>query len=249
MSKETKNKKIIAIIGARGGSKGVPKKNITPLLGKPLIYYTIKAALDSKLISRVIVSTDDEEIAKIARKYGAETPFLRPKELAKDTSNAESFLKHAVEWLEKNDGYSPDIVVYLQITDIFRKKGIIDKTIKALLDDESLDSVFVGKPTHKKYWRLENNRYVRVTNKRYMTRQESAEKELLLFFREDTGIACATRISVIKNGERVGENVKIIVNDDDNTDIDIHDKRDLWLAKQILLKEKKEKGDKSEYYF
>ena len=91
-----KNKKILAIIPARGGSKGLPRKNIKPLLGKPLIAWTIEQALASKYLDRVIVSTEDEEIAAISRKYCAEVPFLRPKELARDDSPTIDTLLHAL---------------------------------------------------------------------------------------------------------------------------------------------------------
>ena len=236
----------MAIIGARGGSKGLPKKNIKPLLGKPLIYYTVKAALDSKYVNRIIVSTDDKNIAKVARDCGAETPFLRPAEISQNNSSVSEFLKHAMDWLEENEGYSPDIVVYLQVTDIFRKKGMIDRVVEMLLEDDNLESVFVAKPTHKKFWEEseDGKGFVRLRENFYINRQKSP-----MWYREDTGIACATRASLVKRGVRVGDKVKILVNNDDNTDIDIHDKHDLWMAEQVLLKEKKEKGEKSEYYF
>ena len=96
--------KIIGIIPARGGSKSVPRKNIKKLGNKPLIYWSIKAALESNL-DRVIVSTDNQEIAKIAKKYGAETPFIRPRELSTDTMGIEPVLQHVVDWLKINENY------------------------------------------------------------------------------------------------------------------------------------------------
>jgi len=98
-----KNKKIIVIIPARGGSKGVPRKNIKPLLGKPLIAWTIEQAKMSKHIDKLIVSTDDKEIAEISQKYGAEVPFLRPKELAKDESPTIDTIMHAINWFEEKE--------------------------------------------------------------------------------------------------------------------------------------------------
>src|SRR5215470_7905450 len=100
---------VVAFIGARGGSKGLGGKNIRPLAGKPLLAWSVERAKRSKYVSRVIVSTDSEEYAAVARQYGAETPFLRPKELATDSSLEFEYIKHAVEWLEKNEGQRPRI--------------------------------------------------------------------------------------------------------------------------------------------
>ena len=239
--KKQQKLKVLALIGARGGSQGLYRKNIALLLGKPLIYYTIKAAKDSKYINRIVVSTDDKEIARIATQEGAEIPFLRPKNLAGNSASAESFLKHAVEWLEKKEGYIPDIVVYLQLTDLRRKKGIIDKCVKKLIANKKMDSVFVGTPTHKKYWKSEGNKYVRVTPTEYEPRQIARNR----LFREDTGIACATRPEIIKQGKRVGDNVGIII--DYGPDVDIHDYLGLKVA-EIFLVSEIVKGD-SEYFY
>src|SRR5512134_3427196 len=102
---------ILALIPARGGSKGIPRKNIRSFAGYPLIAWSIAAGLQAKSISRVIVSTDDEEIAAVAREYGAETPFLRPAELAQDRTTDFPVFEHALKWLEEIEGYKPDIVV------------------------------------------------------------------------------------------------------------------------------------------
>jgi len=98
-----KGKNTLGLISARGGSKGLPRKNIKPLLGKPLIAWTIEQALASKYFDRVIVSTDDEEIAEISKKYGAEVPFIRPKELAEDNAKGIEVVLHTIDWLKKND--------------------------------------------------------------------------------------------------------------------------------------------------
>ncbi len=108
--------KILAIIPARGGSKGLKNKNILPLLGHPLIAYSIKASLDSKRINRVIVSTDSKEIAVVAKQYGAEVPFMRPAEIAQDMSTDMEMFLHALGWLKKNEDYVPDIIVHLRPT-------------------------------------------------------------------------------------------------------------------------------------
>lgn len=113
--------KVLGIIPARGGSKGVPRKNIRPLAGKPLIAHTIDVARDSGVFDRVVVSTDDREIADVARQFGGDVPFMRPARLAEDTTPTLPVLIHAVEWLRENDDYEPDLVAILQPTTPLRK--------------------------------------------------------------------------------------------------------------------------------
>jgi len=124
--------KTYAIIPARGGSKGVPKKNIKPLAGHPLIAYSIAAGLLCKDIERVVVSTDSPEIADIAKNYGAEVPFMRPAELAVDTSPNIEFILHALDWFKTNEGVEPDILVQLLPTTPLRDPGVISDAIKAI---------------------------------------------------------------------------------------------------------------------
>lgn len=126
-------KKIIAIIPARGGSKGIPDKNIRNFCGKPLIAWAIESALKSRFIDRVIVTTDDPEIAKVAKKYGAEVPFLRPKNLARSTTQMEPVLRHAIDWLQKNENYKTDAIVLLMPPNPLRSTGQVDEAIKLFL--------------------------------------------------------------------------------------------------------------------
>lgn len=222
--------RVVAIIPARGGSKGLPGKNVRPLAGKPLIAYSIEAAKASSCVDRVIVSTDDPQIAGVAKQWGAETPFLRPSELAQDLTPTEPVLRHAVEWLEAHEGYRADIVVFLQPTDIFRKRSMIDAVVQTLLDDETVDSAFVAHPTHKNFWRWNGSRFARLApDVAYGPRQT---REPL--YREDTGLACATRATCIKQGKRLGERVAIIPNPDEASGIDIHTEFDFWLAERVL---------------
>lgn len=106
--------KILGLIIARGGSKRIPRKNINNFLGKPLLAWSIKVGQQSKVFDKFILSTDDKEIAKIGKRYGIEIPFLRPKNLAKDTTPALPVIKQAVEWLKKNENYKPDWVILLE---------------------------------------------------------------------------------------------------------------------------------------
>jgi len=132
---------VLAIIPARGGSKGIPRKNIRDFAGFPLIAYSIAAGLQSKYVTRTIVSTDDEEIAAVARKYGAETPFLRPAEFSQDNTTDLPVFKHALEWLKENEGYMPDIVIQLRPTSPIRPRSCVDDAIQILIDHPEADSV------------------------------------------------------------------------------------------------------------
>lgn len=132
-----KNKKILAIIPARGGSKGLPRKNIKLFFNKPLLAWTIKEAKRSRYIDRTIVSTDDKEIAMIAKQYGAEVPFMRPKYLAVDTTPDQPVFIHALTWLDENEGYTPDIIVDLRATTPLKTSKIIDAVIKEIVDSSA----------------------------------------------------------------------------------------------------------------
>ena len=127
-------KLILAVITARGGSKGIPGKNIKLLGGKPLLAYSIEAAKKSKLITHTIVSTDAPEIAEVAKKFGADVPFLRPKELAEDKTPHLPVMKHAIEFMEKKLGVTFDYAVILQPTAPFRLSEDIDGTIAKIIE-------------------------------------------------------------------------------------------------------------------
>lgn len=136
-----KQYKVFVLILARGGSKRVPRKNIKELAGKPLLAYTIEQGRASKYIDRMIVSTDDQDIAQVAREYGAEVPFMRPAELAGDMITDFPVFVHAFEWLRDNEQYRPDIVVQLRPTHPLRKTEDIDQAIKLLAEHPEADSV------------------------------------------------------------------------------------------------------------
>lgn len=133
-------KKTLGIITARGGSKGIPRKNIKLLGGKPLIAHTIEAAKESGIFDRVILSTDDAEIAEVGKQYGAEVPFMRPIELAEDTTPTLPVLIHALEWLKTNEGYEPEAVAILQPTSPLRRPEHL-KDAHELFVDSGADSV------------------------------------------------------------------------------------------------------------
>ena len=126
---------VIGLITARGGSKDIPRKNVKLLAGKPLIAWSIEAALRSRGLSRLIVSTDDEEIAEVSAKWGAEVPFIRPAELATDDSPHIEAVKHAIDWLLENENAYPDYIMTLQPTSPLRSSSDIDTKEMAIAID------------------------------------------------------------------------------------------------------------------
>jgi len=157
------NNQILALIPARGGSKGIPRKNIMMLAGKPLIAYSILQALASQRINRVIVSTEDKEIAEVAWGWGAEVPFFRPTDCALDASPDIDVFRHALTWLHENEGYSPDLVVHLRPPGPVRRVERIDEAIELLLNHPEADSVrslSLARQSPYKMWRISPNGYM-----------------------------------------------------------------------------------------
>ena len=149
---------VLVVVPARGGSKGLPRKNIRPLAGHPLIAYSIAAGLQSRSVTRTIVSTDDEEIAAVARNYGAETPFLRPPEFAQDNTLDLPVFQHALTWLAEHEDYRPDVVVQLRPTSPVRPTSLVDDGVGMLLNNLDASSVRglvpSGQNPHK-MWRVD----------------------------------------------------------------------------------------------
>jgi len=145
------DKKIVAIIPARGGSKVIPRKNVKDLAGKPMIAYIIESALKVKGLDRVIVSTEDKEIAEVAKKYGASVPFIRPAELAGDDVLTLPVLLHAIEYLDKEENYKPDYVLLIYPTSPLLNYQRMQEAIDLALVRNS-DSVVSGYLDRKHYW-------------------------------------------------------------------------------------------------
>ena len=144
--------KVLAVIPARGGSKAIPDKNIKTLGGKPLIAWTISAALEAGGVDRVIVSTDSQRIAETARAYGAQVPFLRPADLAQDDTPGIAPILHAAQWCLENESYEPDYVLCLQPTSPFRSSGDIDMAIALAQEKEAESVVSVTPVEHHPNW-------------------------------------------------------------------------------------------------
>ncbi len=219
---------IYAILLARGGSKGLIKKNIAKLNGISLLERTIKDAKNSKFINKIIVSTDNEEIKKQALMLDV-IVFDREEYLADDLASSDSVLQNiANKLLSQKD--LPELFVYLQITEPFRPRDIIDKCIESLLIDDSKDSAFAAFSTHKNYWMIHENKPYKITPEEESSVPRQFKKPIL---REDTGIALAARPEVFLSGRRIGDNPKIITYDSYHSVIDIHSKKDLEFAEVI----------------
>tara|TARA_B100000029_G_scaffold501771_1_gene575872 strand:- start:236 stop:934 length:699 start_codon:yes stop_codon:yes gene_type:complete len=142
--------KVVAIIPARSGSKGIHLKNIKKLNGKPLIQYTIDAAKKCKMINRIVVSTDSKKIANISKKLGVEVPFLRPKKISGDVSSMEEVVTHTINFL-KSEPYNPDIIIILQPTSPFRSYKEVDKVIRIFSKSRATSLVEVKKTENHPY--------------------------------------------------------------------------------------------------
>jgi len=150
---------VLAIIPARGGSKGIPRKNIKLFAGYPLIAYSIQAALNSKYVTRTIVSTDDDEIASVAKEYGAEVPFLRPEEFAQDQTLDFPVFENLLKTLKESEGYYPDLVIQLRPTSPIRPINLVDDAIEEIFNDPEIDSVRGVVPSGQnpyKMWKIDN---------------------------------------------------------------------------------------------
>jgi YrbI family 3-deoxy-D-manno-octulosonate 8-phosphate phosphatase len=141
---------VVTIIPARGGSKGIPRKNVTPLCGKPLIAWTIEAARNAKCTQRIFVSTDDQEIASLSKQFEAGV-IPRPAELSCDTASSESALLHALEYLNENENYRPELLIFLQCTSPLTLPEDIDATVQALIAEQA-DSAMTVTPFHSFIW-------------------------------------------------------------------------------------------------
>ncbi len=205
--------KVLAIIPARGGSKGVPGKNYKLLGNSPLIAYTIEKANKSIYFSKVIVSTDSDEIAKIAKQFGAEVPFIRPNHLATDEASSISVVMHALDFFEKQNEFF-DAICLLQPTSPFRYNGFIDLAIKKFIDDD-VDALVSVLPVPHEY----NPHWVFKQNSNGMLQIATGEKEIIkrrqdlppAYFRD--GSIYITKTSVIKSGSFYGSKLSYIEND------------------------------------
>jgi len=171
----------LALIPARGGSKSIHKKNIVKLGDHPLIYYTINVANKTELIDRVIVSTDNQEIRDISLSYGAEAPFIRPKEIADDTTGDFEVVYHLLNWLQDHDQIIPDNIIYLRPDFPFRQVGTLNRAIETYMKDKKADglrSVQKSKEMPYKTWLIENSYLKPVLNYKSIKNPHNAARQL-----------------------------------------------------------------------
>ena len=229
-------KRIIAIIPARGNSKGIPKKNIINVLGKPLIYYTIKEAKKSKLISDLIVSTDSKEIAKISKKFGVNVPFLRPKHLATDHAETLPVIKHGIKFMEKLKICKYDYVILLQVTCPLRNSLDIDNSLKKLIQSKSnsiTSIVDVGANHPYRMKIIKNNKLYNFVNQGFENMKP--RQKLKKIYIRNGSIYASTRETIMKKNSLVSKkNLPYVMSKERSINIDSFD--DLILAKHYLKK-------------
>lgn len=228
---------ILGLILARGGSKGIPRKNLQPLGGRPLLAYTVEAALAAQTITRVIVSTDDAEIADTAKQCGAEVPFLRPSEYATDMASSISVVHHALGWLDQKEEYRPTGVVLLPPTCPFRTAEQIDGTV-TLWQSSGLDSAMT-------IYLFERNPFAiftretdgRLTEVFETTYRPQRRQDLLRFFRHSQAVV----ISQTTYLESVNDSASVIHWDsvagfevDTISAFDIDTQTDLFIAEALV---------------
>lgn len=231
--------RVLGIIPARGGSKSIPRKNVALVLGQPLIYYTIRSAKQSKLLDAFIVSTDDEEIAGVARSLGADAPFLRPSELARDDSPDLEFMRHALEWLGRERGWQPEIIVNLRPTGPLRTGEDIDRVVGLMLKT-GCDSVrTISPPLHNpfKMWRIDaanSKMEPLLPTVHFPVLGTDVPRQLLpqnIYWQN--GLVDATRAKFIRAGKVYGPDIRGVITDPKKS-VDIDDPEDLLEAAKRL---------------
>lgn len=233
--------KIIGIITARGGSKGLPGKNIKLLGGKPLIAYTIETALECSFLSDVIVSTDDRLIANIARQYGANVPFIRPKELATDTAGHFEVIEHALKFMENKKGFTYDYVVIFQPTSPFRTVDDVYLTISKLVENRA-DSAFSVCEVDPTYHPIKMKRVEKDLLLPYSMEEEiGVRRQDLPIVYKRSGAVYVTKRSLLINKKRlfgdfiVGHVVPKERSIDIDTEVD-------WMVAEYMYKKLKAEG-------
>lgn len=232
-------KRIIAVIPARGGSKRVPRKNLLPLRGKPLLAHTLEQATRSRLVSRTIVSTDDQEISDAAIQYGAEV-IMRPAELSGDTASSEAALLHVVAWLADQEKYEPDILVFLQCTSPLRNESDIDRAITVLLENHA-DSLFSACRFNKYIWQVRQGEASPINyDYRHRWREQDFPHQV-----QENGSIYVLKTSVLKErGNRLGGKI-MVYEMDELSSIQIDSAEDILLCNCIL--DMREKGRPSRF--
>ncbi len=209
---------VLVLIPARGGSKGIPRKNIRLFAGYPLIAYSIAAASQAEMVTRVIVSTDDQEIAEVARHFGAEAPFLRPAELATDHTTDLPVFQHALKWLAECENYHPEIVLHLHATSPVRPRGFVDQAVRLLREHPEADCVrSMVSPGQNPYkmWRIDpqSGYMLPLLTVPGTVEPFNAPRQLLPAVFLQTGHVNAIRPASILGGSMTGKNILPLIID------------------------------------
>lgn len=226
---------VLGVIPARGGSKGIPRKNLVDLCGKPLIAYTIEAALGAARLSRVVVSTEDEEIARIAQGYGAAVPFRRPAELSTDGAHSLPVVQHALETMEAKDGRVYDVVVLLQPTTPLRTARDIDEGVELLVSSgaDSVISVVEVGPNHPYRMKriLDDGRLVNFVDQGFEDMRP--RQELPPVYIRSGDLYISLRRVVMEMGTLVGPHCRPVVIPTDRA-VNVDTRLDLERAREVL---------------
>lgn len=234
---------VLAIIPARGGSKGIPHKNIREFAGYPLIAYSIAAGLQAQNVTRVVVSTDDSEIAEAATRYGGEVPFMRPLALAQDDTVDLPVFEHALKWLRENDDYRPDLVVQLRPTSPLRPTDLVDRAIQLMLEHSEADSargvVPAGQNPHK-MWRINaEGELIPLLKVEGIDEPYNAPRQMLPPVYWQTGHIDVIRPRVILEKQSMSGDVILPVVIEQSYTVDIDTERDWkryeWLVREEVL--------------
>ncbi len=228
---------VLALIPARGGSKSIPHKNIRLFAGHPLIAYSIAAGLAAETVTRVIVSSDDPEIMEVSRRYGAETPFVRPEDYAQDQTPDLPVFQHAIQWLDDNEGYRPEIIVQLRPTSPFRRVAHIDQAVYRLLerpDADAVRTVCIPFQNPYKMWRIGPNGLMRPLLDTEFDEPYNMPRQALPQVYWQTGyVDAAWTDTILGQGSMTGRNILPLVIDPSEW-IDI-DSPDDWRRAERLL--------------
>jgi len=231
---------VLAIIPARGGSKGVKLKNLKKLGNKPLIEYSIKSA-KIPIINRIVVSTDNEKIAKFSKSLGIEIPFLRPRGISGDKATNFQVIKHTLNTLEKNEGYIPDVVVLLQPTSPLRPTNLIEKSIKLLIKTKATSVISVKQvKTHPFFSFSYNKKFLHPIKDNFEQFKRRQSRPTLYF---PTGSIYVFWSKTIKKYDSMyGPKTKPIIVNDEYWNMDLDSEFDFILCENLLLNHKKKKS-------
>jgi len=213
--------RVLGLIPARSGSKGITKKNLRKLAGKPLINYTIQHGLSSKKIDKLVVTTDDKQIMSIAKAAGAEVPFRRPKNLSLNKSRSVDYVKHALNYLKNEQNYEPEIIIILQPTTPVREYSLIDRSVNVLKKSNASSVISVTNTKNHPYlcFNYNKKKFLEPYKKKF---QEYYQRQLFpKLYYSTGGIFTFWKSTVLKYDSIYGPRIKpICIKQENSTDID-----------------------------